>query len=162
MVGLLFFIRASVKDRTEQIKLLTLEPEDLLVKKLKQYFAERAYRVTSIDPTKNQVTFEGFVQPSWFLAIFLTFLAGVGFFCLGLVLSLLYPSGGNLIWLPILLAPTAGIFYWQKAGKLEQVLLTVETIQQQQTNKNVLTVTGHRDELIQLRQAFSCSLVETK
>jgi hypothetical protein len=161
MVGLFFFIRASVKDRTEQIQLIASEPEEVLIKKLKQYFTERAYQVVAVDPKKNQVTFQGFVQPSWFLAIFLSFLAGVGLFCLALVLALLYPAGGNLVWLAILLAPVAGIFYWQKAGRLEQVLLSIETIKQKQTNKNVLTITAHRDELIQLRQAFAFPIWET-
>lgn len=160
MVGLLFFIRASVKDRTEQIKLLTSEPEEVLLERLQKYFEERAYRITDTDAAKNQVTFQGFVKPSLFLAIFLTTLAALGLFCLALVLALLYPDAGNLVWLLLLLAPTAGIFYWRKAGRLERVLLKVETSTPEQNYQKFLTVTAHRDELTQLRQALPLQVVE--
>jgi Cofactor assembly of complex C subunit B len=154
MVGLFFFIRASVKDRTEQVKLLWQEPEESVLNKLQQYFEQRAYRITTVDPTLNRVTFEGFVRPSWFLAVFLSFLAAVGLLCLALVLSLLYPSSGNFFLALTLLAPAAGIFYWQKAGRREQVSLQVETISAPQPQKSIITITAHRDELFQLQQAF--------
>jgi hypothetical protein len=38
MLGLFFFIRASVKDRTKQIQLVPPDSEDVLLKKLQQYF----------------------------------------------------------------------------------------------------------------------------
>jgi hypothetical protein len=160
MVGLLFFIRASVKDRTEQIKLLASEPEEVLLERLQTYFEERAYRITDTDAAKNQITFQGFVKPSLFLAIFLTILAAVGLFCLALVLVLLYPDAGNFVWLLLLLAPIAGIFYWRKAGRLERVLLKLETSTLEQNYQKLLTVTAHRDELIQLRQALPLQVIE--
>ena len=115
MVGLFFFIRASVKDRTQQVKLIAEEPEESLLGQLQEYFDQRAYRVAAVDPAQNQVTFEGFVRPSWFLAIFLTLLAASGLLCFALVLSLLYPSLSNLFLTLILLAPAAGVFYWKKS-----------------------------------------------
>lgn len=159
MVGLFFFIRASVKDRTEQIKLLTSEPEEVLLARLKTYFEKRAYRITDTDAAKNQVTFQGFVKPSLFLAIFLTTLAALGLFCLALVLALLYPDADKFVWLLLLLAPTAGIFYWRKAGRLERVLLKIDSTVEQNSQK-FLIVTAHRDELIQLRQALPLQVVE--
>ncbi len=161
MVGLLFFIRASVKDRTEQIKLVASESEEVLFERLQKYFEGRAYRITETDAAKNQVTLEGFVKPSLFLAIFLTALAAAGLFCSALVLALLYPDAGNLVWLLLLLAPAAGIFYWRKAGRLERVLLeAIETSTSEQNYQKFLTVTAHRDELIQLRQALPLQVVE--
>lgn len=160
MVGLFFFIRASVKDRTEQIKLLISEPEEVLLERLQTYFEQRAYRITDTDTAKNQVTFQGFVKPSLFLAIFLTTLAATGLFCLALVLALLYPKAGNFVWLLLLLAPTAGVFYWRKAGRLEQVSLKLETSTPEQNYQKLLTVTAHRDELTQLRQALPLQVVE--
>ncbi|MBE9169797.1 cofactor assembly of complex C subunit B [Pleurocapsales cyanobacterium LEGE 06147] len=160
MVGLFFFIRASVKDRTEQITLLTSEPAEILLEQLQKYFEKRAYRITDIDTTKNQVTFQGFVKPSLFLAIFLTTLAALGLFCLALVLALLYPAAGNFVWLLLFLAPTAGIFYWRKAGRLEQVLLKVANSTPEQNHQKFLTVTAHRDELTQLRRALPLQVVE--
>ncbi|MDJ0746542.1 MAG: cofactor assembly of complex C subunit B [Xenococcaceae cyanobacterium MO_167.B27] len=155
MVGLVFFIRASVKDRTEQIELSTSESEDAILPKLQNYFDERAYRVIEVDALTNEVTFQGFVQPSLFMAIFLTSLSGLGFFCLVLVLFMLFPGVSNWLWLMLLLAPVAGIFYWQKAGRLEKVLLSVKSSTTGNQTRNIITVTGHRDELIQFQQNLS-------
>lgn len=155
MVGLPFFIRASIKDRTEQIQLPTSEPEEVFLPKLQQYFASRAYRVVDLNKEKNQVTFEGFVQPSFFLAVFLTLIAALGLFCLILVLCFFYPANSNFFWLLLLFAPVAGVFYWQKAGRLEKVLLSVEPNMSLSEDKNVIKLTGHRDELKQLQRSLS-------
>lgn len=154
LVGLFFFIRASVKDRTQQLQLLVEVPEDSLLSHLRSYFDQRAYQVVAIDAEQNQVTFQGFVRPSWFLAVFLTLLAASGLLCLALVFSQLYPSGANLFLLLTVLAPSAGIFYWQKAGRIEQVLLQVKALKEGTAEKSLLTVTAHRDELIQLQQTL--------
>lgn len=154
-VGLFFFIRASVKDRTEQVRLIAQEPEESLLNRLQQYFDQRSYRVAAIDAATHQVTFQGFVRPSWFLAIFLTLLAACGILCLSLVLSLLYPTLTYAFFALVLLAPVAGVFYWKKAGRSEQVLLTVEAGPTQNTgSQSLLTVTAHRDEVQELKQAL--------
>ena len=155
MVGLVFFIRASVKDRTEQIELSTSESEDSILPKLQNYFDQRAYQVLGVDSVTNEVTFQGFVRPSLFMAIFLTFLSGLGLFCLVLVLFMLFPQMSNWFWLILLLAPVAGRFYWQKAGRLEKVLLSIKSSTTGNQAQNIITVTGHRDELIQFRQNLS-------
>lgn len=155
MVGLLFFIRASVKERTQQVKLTLAEPEAVLLKKLKEYFEQRAYQVAGVNAEENQISFQGFVRPSWLLAVFLTLLAATGLLCLSLVLSLLYPKGGNFFLALPLLAPGAGVFYWQKAGRLEEVLLKLEALPPQgEKAQSQITVTAHRDELLQLEKAF--------
>ncbi|MBD2126349.1 cofactor assembly of complex C subunit B [Microcoleus sp. ZQ-A2] len=154
-VGLFFFIRASVKDRTEKVRLIAQEPEESLLTRLQQYFDQRAYRVAAIDAATHQVTFQGFVRPSWFLAIFLTFLAACGILCLSLVLSLLYPTLTYAFFALVLLAPVAGVFYWKKAGRSEQVFLTVEAVPTENTgSQSLLTVTAHRDEVHELKQAL--------
>jgi hypothetical protein len=154
-VGLLFFIRASVKDRIQQVQLIAEEPEESLLSRLQQYFDQRAYRVAAVDAATNQVIFQGFVRPSWFLAIFLTVLAACGILCLSLVLSMLYPTFASVFLALVLLAPGAGVFYWKKAGRSEQVSLKVEAVPTQETSKqSLITVTAHRDELAQLQQAL--------
>lgn len=151
-VGLFFFIRASVKDRTEEVKLISPQPEESLVAQLQQYFSQRAYRVVSADESEKQVTFEGYVQPSLFLAIFLTLLAAIGIFCLALVLAILFPQWGNLFFFLLFLAPAAGVFYWKGAGRLEKVFLKLES----NTGAGILiTVKAHRDELAELQRALS-------
>lgn len=155
MVGLFFFIRASAKDRTQQVKLIVDEPEASLLSKLQQYFEQRAYQVAAIEAAQNQITFQGFVRPSWFLATFLTFLAACGLLCLALVLSLLYPSLGNIFLALTMLAPAAGIFYWKKAGRIEQASLKVEALADEgKAGQSIIIVTAHRDELLQLQQTL--------
>ena len=85
----------------------------------------RSYRVVGFDPQENRVTFEGEVRASWFLAIFLSFLAAIGFLCVALVLATLIPSLSQGIIALVFLSPLAGAFYWQQANRREQVLVTV-------------------------------------
>lgn len=159
-VGLFFFIRASTKDRIEKAQLVSEQDEATLMRQLKDYFLSRSYRVTSVDQEKNQVSFEGFVRPSWFLAIFLTLLAAVGFACLSLVLSQLLSSRSPFLLVFVLLSPLSGIFYWQKAGRLEKVSLKMEAIQKEQHSSSKITVIGHRDELAELQKALQLKMVD--
>jgi len=158
-IGLFFFIRASVKDRTQQLQLIVQEPEDSLLDRLLQYFDQRAYRVAAVDAATQQVIFQGFVRPSWLLAIFLTVLAACGILCLSLVLSLLYPTFTGVFLGLVLIAPAAGVFYWKKAGRSEQVSLKVEVVPTQDpTGQSLITVTAHRDELFELQKALKLKL----
>jgi UPF0716 family protein affecting phage T7 exclusion len=89
------------------------------------------------------------------LAIFLTVLAASGILCIALVLSLLYPTFTSIFFGLVLLSPAAGVFYWKKAGRNEQVSLKVEAVPTQATGtQSLLTVTAHRDELRELQQAL--------
>lgn len=148
--GLFFFIRASAKDRTEQIELISNQPEATVMAQLQQYFDRRAYRVASIDKDNNSVTFTGLVRPSVFLAILLTLLASAGIFSLVLVLSMLFPSLSKLLLLLVLASPIAGIYYWKKAGRIEQVSLKVQPTDGDDVS---IWVKAHRDEILELRQA---------
>jgi Flp pilus assembly protein TadB len=154
LVGQFFFIRASTKDRTETAQLISKQEEAILLPQLKEYFQARSYRVAAVDPGQNQVTFEGFVRPSLFLAVFLTLLSTVGTLCLALVLLQLFPNLGTLSLGLLLLSPLSGLFYWNKAGRLEKVLLRVEPTSSNETFSSRITVVAHRDELIELRQAL--------
>lgn len=158
LIGLVFFIRASVKDRTQQIKLVTSDSAETLLTKIQEYFTTRAYKVTALNKETNEVTFQGFVQASWFLAIFLSGLAAFGLFCLALILSFFYPYLSNAIWGILLLAPIAGVFYYRNANRVEKVLLQIETVAE---TKNCLTITAHRDELKQLQKTLSFGAAES-
>lgn len=151
-VGLVFFIRASTKDRIETAQLVSQLPPTSLMPQLKEYFRARSYRVAAVDSQQNKVTMTGFVKPSWFLAIFLTILAAIGFTSLSLVLSLLFSIQSFLLYGIILLSPLSGIFYWNKAGRVENVSLTVKDTDSDTFSK--ITVTAHRDEIISLEEAL--------
>lgn len=149
IIGLFFFIRASVKDRTQKVVLNVPIPEDTCLSQLKTYFEKRAYQVTASNTLEKQITLEGFVRPSLFLALFLSCLAALGLSCLALVLSLLYPNSQGIFFLLVLLTPLTGLFYWKKAGRVEKISLKVESNSEGQTQ---MTIIAHRDELIELEQ----------
>jgi Flp pilus assembly protein TadB len=160
-VGLFFFIRASTKDRTQTIELVSTQPEASLMAQLQQYLQSRSYTMSEVDAEKNSVTFEGFVRPSLFLAIFLSSLAAVGILCLTLVWSFLFPDWTAVFSMLILLAPGAGVFYWKKARRKERVWLKVEaTGGDRVPPHSLLTVTAHRDELIQLQRSLQLKPTE--
>lgn len=160
-VGLFFFIRASVKDRTRQVQLQFDQAGDAAIEQLQQYFVDRAYRVASVNEAAHQVVLEGFVRPSWFLAIFLTSLAAVGAICMALVLSMLLPNFAPWTIALVLLSPLAGVFYWRGAARLERVALAVDSSDAVTDQaKSIVTITAHRDELEELQRSLSLGAIE--
>jgi hypothetical protein len=154
LVGLFFFIRASIKDRTEVLKVLFDPPQEPALEELRQYFEKRSYRVAAVDAQQQFVRWEGSVRPSWFLAIFLSGLAAVGSVCLALVLSMLFPAIAPASWGLLLIAPLAGVFYWRGAGRTETVSLEAKP------GQRLIQVTAHRDELAELKRALPQLQVE--
>lgn len=154
LVGLFFFIRASVKERRQEVKLVSEQAEASLLVQLQQYLQERSYKVAKVDQEHNSVTFEGIVRPSVFLAIFLTLLAAVGMLCLALVMSLLLPNLSVMFFWLVLLSPAAGFFYWKRAGRKEQVSLKMEATKSSSQLQSQITVVAHRDELLELQRAL--------
>ena len=153
MIGLFFFIRASTKDRTEQVTLTCQDNEDNILSYLRDYFLGRSYKVTAIDGERNKVTLEGMVSPSSFLAVFFTFLAGCGLFCLALVLSMVFDTESTTFLAVIVLAPIAGYFYWQGSGRVEQVAFRLDS-NAEESKDTIITIQAHRDELIELQSGF--------
>lgn len=146
MIGLVFFIRASTKERIEVVQFAIAQPLDDALDKLQTYFLQRSYQAIDQDSdqdsdhthpastmqTRIQCTtkrvFEGRVRPSIFLAILLFVLATVGCLCLALVLSILLPQWGAFVWFLVVLAPAASLFYWKKSSRVEQVSFKVEPL----------------------------------
>lgn len=159
LVGLFFFIKASVKERPQTLQLVSTQLPEATLLELQAYFSQRAYRAIAAPPEQTGLVFmEGIVRPSWFLAIFLSMLAAIGLLCFSLILSFLYPGIGSFALLPVLLAPLAGSFYWKKAKRAEQISLSVSP----QGAGSVVTVQGHRDELQTLRQNLALPILDQR
>lgn len=152
VIGLVFFIRASTKDRIEVAQFGSVQEADALRQAVIKYFYSRTYQPPDQPPDDrakdasdsfsevavsskksgptivNGTTLVGMVSPSLFLAVFLSALAAVGFACLSLVVATLFPSWGE--WLLILVAasPLAGVFYWKKSSRPETVVLRVDSL----------------------------------
>ena len=184
MIGLVFFIRASTKERIEVTQFAIAQPQDACIDQLQSYFLQRSYQSIDAEMTENKRVFEGLVRPSVFLALLLLLLAGIGFLCLALVLSILIPQGVPFVWGLVLLAPAASIFYWKKSRRIEQVSFKVEPLSPHQTVpsqtspnpadsassvksteslvQTKVTVMGHRDELASLQQALNLEALDEK
>jgi DUF1365 family protein len=159
-VGLFFFIRASTKDRIEKAQLVCDLDEASFMQQLQEYFRTRSYQVVAVDSEQNQVTFEGFVSPSWFLAVFLTLLSAVGFLCLALVLSQLFPHLSILFLGMVLFSPLSGFFYWKKSARFEKVVLKVDATHNKAKDLSQITVIAHRDEINELQKTLKLNLCE--
>lgn len=158
MVGLVFFIKASTKDRIETFETLLPQSPDVARSALQQYFQQRSYQIVDGPASANRLEFQGWVRPSWFLAVFLSLLAAIGALCFALVLASLWPTYGYGFLALLALSPLAGRFYWTRAGREEMVTLSiVPTPSQGLADQSQITVTAHRDELAILKQALTRS-----
>lgn len=155
MVGLVFFIRASTKDRIETLTLVRPVAPLTLLQTLTTHFEKRAYIITAAEAETQRVVLRGRVRPSLFLAGFLTLLAAIGGLCFALVLTNLWPAYGTEFLVLIGVAPAAGWFYWRGADRDEDIILQVRPESSSETPISpsaTVTVTAHRDELIALEQ----------
>jgi len=158
-IGLAFFIRASAKDRTEELELKCSRSASDVDRLTKSHLTDRTYRIAKTED--GTTLFEGQVRPSIFLAIFLSLLAAVGFACVGLIVGTAVPSLADAAIGVTILSPLAGAYYWKKAGKSERVAISVREVGNAEESGNaadadearsLLTAIGHRDELLVLRQ----------
>ncbi|MEM6599130.1 MAG: cofactor assembly of complex C subunit B [Cyanobacteria bacterium P01_D01_bin.36] len=165
VIGLVFFIRASTKDRIEVMQFGSTQAAEPLQQDVMKHFQRRAYQQIEAPATEDNsdasswttdaITVAGLVSPSVFMAIFLSVLAAIGFACLALVMSVLFPSWGKLAFISVAISPLAGVFYWRKSSRPEKVTFKVETsTSSQQELSSRLIVKGHRDELAELKEAF--------
>ncbi|MEM1366565.1 MAG: cofactor assembly of complex C subunit B [Cyanobacteria bacterium P01_H01_bin.15] len=152
-IGLFFFIRASIKDRTESLTLVSELEAIPFLEALQAYLEQRTYRIAGGNAETGELRYVGQVRPSVVLAILLTALAAFGLVCLGLVLSYVFPQLNGL---PVVLglgAPAAGWFYWRGAGREEQVKLWLtEGLSDRPTQ---VIVSAHRDELLALQRSLT-------
>ena len=174
VIGLVFFIRASTKDRIEVVQFGSVQEADALRQAVTKYFYSRTYQPSddaeqiAAPPSKksgptivNGTTLVGMVSPSLFLAVFLSGLAAVGFACLSLVVATLFPDWGGWLLALVAASPLAGVFYWRKSSRPERVVLRVDSLQAEGAGEDTgkwlskLTVKGHRDELADMENAFS-------
>ncbi|MEA5451575.1 cofactor assembly of complex C subunit B [Leptolyngbya sp. CCNP1308] len=158
IVGLVFFIRASTKDRIETLMLTRPADPLALLQDLTAYFEARAYAVIAAEAEPQRITLRGRVRPSLFLAGFLTLLAAVGALCFALVLANLWPAHSAIFLGLLALSPGAGWFYWHGADRDEEIRLEVRPDAAIDSPPDgvlaKVAITAHRDELIALNQGF--------
>ncbi len=154
-IGLVFFLRAASKDRTTVIDISSPLPPLEVLDGITIWLNARGWKNDGGDISRKVLRFNGKVSSSTGLAIFLSFLGGVGASCLGLVLSQLFPVLGYWpLMLAVFGAPAAGIIYRSRSARVESLELRLMN----EKNGSILRLRAHRDELIAMELDLAKSL----
>ena len=156
-IGLVFFLRAASKDRTTVVDVSSPLPPIEVLNGLTVWLQDRGWKNDGGDADRQLLRFQGNVASSGVLAVLLSIFGGIGAACLALVIRQLYPF---LEWWPLLLVliggPAAGFIYRRRAARIE--LLEVRLISAADTQKSILRIRAHRDELIAMELELANSL----
>jgi hypothetical protein len=112
------------------------------------YMKANNYEVVDAGET---ITFRGIVQRSTSQAFFLVFCAAVGLASLALVLQIQFqtlqlPGIGEPNWfLLTLLSPYAGLYYWRKGDRVDEVSIKLEANDEE--TENTIAVQGPEEEI---------------
>ena len=146
VVGLLFFLRASSKDRTTDIVISSNRPSLVMLETLGSWLHQRGWQVVGSDPDRRAMVYEGNVAASKALAVFLALLGGCGGAALGLVVHELIPGR---LWWPLglaLLGPIAAPLYLRRAQRRER--LELRLLSADDVIPVRIALRAHRDELL--------------
>lgn len=156
-IGLVFFLRAASKDRTTVVDVQSPLPPLEVLNGVSIWLEQRGWRASGGDAERQVLRFEGDVASSRALAVLLSIFGALGSASLGLVIRQLYPL---LAWWPLLLVliggPAAGFVYQSRAARLE--LVELRLISSSQSEKSILRIRAHRDELIAMELELGNSL----
>lgn len=146
VVGLVFFVRAAVKDRTQT---QTFSPPDPAAarQQVERYLQKRGYRLVAGETGDKEQCWQGYVRPSGFLALLLSLLVGLSGWCLGLVLISVQPAWGGKPLGLVALGPLAGVFYWRGASRCQTVTVHCQ--------ENGFRITAPQPELERLQRWLS-------
>ena len=147
VIGLIFFLKASSKDRTTIIDIYSSKKPIEVLNEVCNWLNSRGWQQIKVNSEKQILTFKGQVVSSKSLAIFLSILGCLGSCSLGLVLVQIYPF---LNWWPILLGlvggPISGFLYYKNSQREE--IFEFKLINENEIKFTQLRLSAHRDELI--------------
>jgi len=154
--GLVFFLRASSKDRTTTMVISSYRPSLELLQGLDSWLAERGWKVVRTDPDQPRLFYEGQVGASVPLALFLALLGSCGGTALGFAISQVVPqSHGGALALG-LIGLVAAPIYMGRAQRQEQLEIRLLTPDQVVPSRLIIRV--HRDELLAVQDQLGTAL----
>lgn len=153
--GGISFVKGSIKERETQASFTLREAPSSIAKRTSAYLMERAF-VPDLnkDGRKGVVTFTGKVRASSSVASLLVAVAASGIWSLTYILNFVLPDNlqspywGLLSLLSLALVP----WYWKNASREEEVKMMV---QEEDDGLSTLFVKAHRDEIIEMENAFN-------
>ncbi|CAA0843100.1 cofactor assembly of complex C [Striga hermonthica] len=153
--GLWSLIKRSVKSKVVQ-KTFIGEGEkkapNQVAGEILSFFTRNNFAVSDRGET---ITFEGMMVPSRGQAALLTFCTCISLASVALVLTITYPDvGNNWFWLTVL-SPLAGVYYWTKASRKEQI--KVRMLVGEDGTLSEVIVQGDDQQVDQMRKELQLS-----
>ncbi|KAF6169765.1 hypothetical protein GIB67_004157 [Kingdonia uniflora] len=155
--GLWSLIKRSVKSKIVQKKFIG-EGEEMMKRpnqvagEILSFFTRNNFVVSDRGET---ITFEGMMVPSRGQAALLTFCTCISLGSVALVLTITVPDvGDKWYWLTIL-SPLAGVYYWKRASRKEQI--KVKMIMAEDGALSEIVVQGDDQQVEQMRKELKLS-----
>lgn len=154
--GLWSLIKRSVKSKIVQKAFIGEGDEkkapNQVAGEILSFFTRNNFTVIDRGET---VTFEGMMVPSRGQAALLTFCTCISLASVGLVLTITFPDvGNNWFWITIL-SPLAGLYYWKRASRKEQI--KVKMMVAEDGTLSEIIVQGDDQQVEQMRKELQLS-----
>ncbi|GER33128.1 cofactor assembly of complex C [Striga asiatica] len=153
--GLWSLIKRSVKSKVVQKTFIgegDKKAPSQVAGEVLSFFTRNNFAVSDRGET---ITFEGMMVPSRGQAALLTFCTCISLASVALVLTITYPDvGNNWFWLTIL-SPLAGVYYWSKASRKEQI--KVRMLVGEDGTLSEIIVQGDDQQVDQMRKELQLS-----
>ncbi|GLJ49775.1 hypothetical protein SUGI_1057040 [Cryptomeria japonica] len=149
--GLWSLIKRSTKSKIVQ-KTFLISKEDgktpnQIAGEVLSFFTRNNFVVSDRGET---ITFEGMMVPSRGQALFLTFCTCVSLASVALVLTITVPDVGDKWYWLTALSPLAGVYYWRRASRKEQIKLKM-VVADDESSADVI-IQGDDEQVDQLRR----------
>lgn len=150
--GLWSLIKRSVKSKIVQKTFVREEGQptapSLVAGEILSFFTRNSFAVSD---RGEVITFEGTMTPSSAQAALLTFCTIISLGSVGLVLSIAVPEGGNNWFWLMTLSPLAGVYYWTKASRKEEIKVKM-VLSDDGSNVSEVLVRGDDVQVEQMRR----------
>ncbi|CAO2149099.1 unnamed protein product [Urochloa humidicola] len=154
--GLWSLIKRSVKSKIVQKTFVKEGGESMVPNQVAgeilSFFTRNNFTVSD---RGEVITFEGTMVPSRGQAALLTFCTCISLGSVGLVLSIAVPEGGNNWFWLMTLSPLAGVYYWTKASRKEEI--KVKMILSDNGDVSEILVRGDDVQVEQMRKELKFS-----
>ncbi|KAL3640403.1 Protein COFACTOR ASSEMBLY OF COMPLEX C SUBUNIT B ccb1, chloroplastic [Castilleja foliolosa] len=154
--GLWSLIKRSVKSKVVKKTFLVDNAEkkapSQVAGEIMSFFTRNNFAVSDRGET---ITFEGMMVPSRGQAALLTFCTCISLASVALVLTITYPDIGNNWFLLTVLSPLAGVYYWTKASRKEEIKVRM-MVDDNKTLSEII-VQGDDQQVEQMRKELQLS-----
>jgi len=149
--GLWSLIKRSTKSKIVQKTFMVTKedgkPPNQVAGEVMSFFTRNNFVVADRGDT---ITFEGVMVPSRGQAAFLTFCTCISLASVALVLTITFPDVGDKWYWITALSPLAGVYYWRRASRKEQI--KVKMVVAEDESSTDVVVQGDDGQIDELRK----------